>query len=89
LRRNNSQKNPAVANAVKVWFPCDKSRMSAVEPGPPGTGFLDAEAGHPKSPPETTCARRDQEDPKPVAQIPAHREFGVPSRIANVDRARA
>ena len=34
-------------------------------------------------------AHRDQEDPKPVAQIPAHREFGVPSRIANVERARA
>jgi hypothetical protein len=43
--------------------------MSAVEPCPPGTGFLDAETKALKSPPETTWARRDQKGPKPAAQI--------------------
>jgi hypothetical protein len=40
-----------------------KSRTSAAEPGPPGTGFLDSETGPPKSPPETRDARRDQNEP--------------------------
>ena len=68
-------KNTAVTNAAEVWFPCDKSRMSAAELCPPGTEFLDAETGHPKSPPETTCARRDQKELKPVAQIPAQTAY--------------
>jgi hypothetical protein len=68
-------KNTAVANAAEVWFPCDKSRMSAAELCPPGTEFLDAETGHPKSPPETTCVRRDQKELKPGAQIPAQTAY--------------
>jgi hypothetical protein len=48
---------------------------SAAESCPPGTGFLDAETGPPKSPPETTYARRDQKDPKPIAQIPAETAY--------------
>jgi hypothetical protein len=36
---------------------------------------LDAETRPPKSPPETTYARRDQKDPKPVAQIPAQTAY--------------
>jgi len=49
-----------------------KPNLSRAEPCPPGTEFLDAETGPPKSAPETTYARRDQKDPKPVAQIPAN-----------------
>jgi len=71
-------KNTAVANAGEAWIPCDKSRMSAAEPCPPGTGFLDAETGPPKSPPETTYANRDQKDPKPVAQNPGKNGLSEP-----------
>src|SRR5215475_3996875 len=53
----------------------DKSRMSAAEPCPLGTEFLDAETRPPKSPQETTYARRDQKDRKPVAQIPAQTAY--------------
>jgi hypothetical protein len=42
---------------------------------PPGTGFLDAETGPPKSTPETTYTRRDQKDPKPGAQTPAQTAY--------------
>jgi hypothetical protein len=45
------------------------------EPCPPGTEFLDAETGPSKSPPETTHARRDQKDPKPLTQIPAQTAY--------------
>jgi len=65
----------AVANAAEVWLPCDKSRMQSLSLGPSGTEFLDAETGPPKSPPETTDARRDQKDPKPVAQTPAQTAY--------------
>jgi hypothetical protein len=41
------------------------------KPCPPGTEFLDAETGPPKSPPETTLDSRDPKHPKPVAQIRA------------------
>src|SRR5215467_162825 len=58
-------------------FVRQKSGVSA-EPCPPGTEFLDAETGPPKSPPETTYARRDQKDPKPVAQIPAQNGLSEP-----------
>jgi hypothetical protein len=37
-----------------VRIPRGKGRPSACEAIPPGTGFLDAETGPPKSPPETT-----------------------------------
>ncbi len=47
----------------------------AIFPCAPGTGFLDAETGPPKSPPETTGARRDQKKPKPIAQIPAQTAY--------------
>jgi hypothetical protein len=67
----HAHKHTAVANVAEVWLLCDKSWMSAVEPCPPGTGFLDAETGPQNSGPETMDARRDQKDPKPVAQIPA------------------
>src|SRR5215813_7208728 len=30
---------------------------------------MDVETGPPKSPPETTDARRDQKDPKPIADV--------------------
>jgi len=49
--------------------------MSAAEPCPPGTGVLDAETGPQNSRPETKVARRDQKDPKPVAQIPAQTAY--------------
>ena len=49
--------------------------MSAAEPCPPGTGFLDAETGPSISPPETTYARRDQRDLDPLAQIPAQTAY--------------
>jgi len=49
--------------------------MSAAGPCAPGAGFLDAETGPAKSPPETTYARRDQKDPKLVAQIPAQAAY--------------
>ena len=51
-----------------------KARICS-EPCPPGTGFLDAETGAPKAPPETTDARRDQKEPEPVAQIPAQTAY--------------
>ena len=47
----------------------------AILPCAPGTGFLDAETGPPKSPPETTGARRDQKKPKLIAQIPAQTAY--------------
>jgi site-specific DNA recombinase len=55
----------------RVRIPPGKSRTSAAEPGPPGTGFLDSETGPPKSPPETRDARRDQNEPEAKAEIPA------------------
>jgi hypothetical protein len=44
--------------------------MSAAEPSPPGTGFLDAETVAAESPPKTRDARRDQKGPEPMAEIP-------------------
>jgi hypothetical protein len=49
--------------------------MPVAEPFPPGTGFLDAETEPPKSAPETTYARRDQNDRKWVAEIPAQTAY--------------
>jgi hypothetical protein len=53
----------------------DRDRMSAAESGPPGTGFLDAETGPPKSPPKTRDARRDQKGPEPIAEMPAQKAY--------------
>jgi len=55
-----------VGAAAEVWPPCAKNLMSAAEPCPPGTGFLDAETGPSISPPETTYVRRDQRDLDPL-----------------------
>jgi hypothetical protein len=41
----------------------------------PGTGFLDTETGPQKSPPETTCARRDQEAPESGPQMQAQTAY--------------
>ena len=53
----------------------DSSRMSAAQPRTPGTGFLDAETEPPKSPLETTDARRDRKTVKPVAEIAAQTAY--------------
>jgi hypothetical protein len=64
----------AVANGVEIWLPRDKKDgrqpLSHVR-----QEFLNAETGPPKSPPETTDARRDQRERKPVAEIPAQTAY--------------
>jgi hypothetical protein len=55
--------------------PCQIKIKAATEPSPPGTGFLAAETGPPKSPPETTDFPRDQKGPEPMAEIPAQTAY--------------
>ena len=66
---------PPRSGSAEVWLPCDKRRTSVAEPCPPGTEFLDAETGPPKSLPETTDVPRDQKGPKPRAEIPAQTAY--------------
>ena len=57
------------------WQVSGRSAVEAdwpsLEPCPPGTEISDAETKAPKSSPETTSARRDRKNRKPVAEIPA------------------
>src|SRR6185369_9999277 len=55
--------------------PVRQKSDAVAEPWSVRNEFLDAETGPPKSPPETTDARRDQKDPKPVAQTPAQTAY--------------
>jgi hypothetical protein len=52
-----------------------KPNLSRAEPCPPGTEFLDAETGPPKSAPETTDVPRDQKGPEPITEIPAQTAY--------------
>jgi hypothetical protein len=57
--------------------------MSSTKRGPPGTGFLDAETGLLKSPPETTDARRDVAGDGKSRKITAK----IPAETAHFDSA--